>query len=174
MTEDAAFMLQHGAMYVPYVEAGEYYRIFTSTFLHFGFQHLMNNMLVLGLLGWQLELEIGTIKYLILYFFSGLGGNLLSLAVEARSGEYVVSAGASGAIFGVIGALLYIAIRNHGRVGTVSGKGIIFMIVLTFYYGFTSTGVNNFAHLGGLAAGFVLGVLLYRKGHRKRSAQFYS
>lgn len=173
MTEDAEFMLTHGAMYVPYItENGEWYRMFTSMFLHFGFEHLMNNMIILILLGWNLEIEIGKIKYLIIYFASGLCGNILSAIWDVQMGEYAVSAGASGAIFGVIGALLYVAIRNRGRIGNVSGRGIIFMIAVSLYYGFTSGGVDNFAHIGGLVSGFLLGVLLYwkRKGKRGRFA----
>ena len=132
-------------------------------FLHFGFEHLMNNMLALATMGWQLEAEIGKVKFLLIYFLSGLGGNLLSLMFDLRTGEYVVSAGASGAIFGIVGALLYIAIRNRGRIGTVSERGLLFMVAITLYFGFTSTGVDNFAHIGGVVCGFVLSVLLYRK-----------
>lgn len=163
MTEDAYYMLQNGAMYLPLLQQGEYYRMFTSIFLHFGFSHLVNNMLMLGVMGWQLELVIGRIKFLIIYFAAGLGGNVLSALAELRTGDYAVSAGASGAIFGIIGALLYIAVRNHGQIGNVSGQGILIMVALTLYYGFTSSGVDNFAHIGGLAVGFVLAVLLYRK-----------
>lgn len=163
MTEDAYYMLRNGAMYLPLLQQGEYYRMFTSIFLHFGFSHLVNNMLMLGVMGWQLELVVGRIKFLIIYFAAGLGGNVLSALAELRTGDYAVSAGASGAIFGIIGALLYIAVRNHGQIGNVSGQGILIMVALTLYYGFTSSGVDNFAHIGGLAAGFVLAVLLYRK-----------
>lgn len=163
MTEDAYYMLRNGAMYLPLLQQGEYYRMFTSIFLHFGFSHLVNNMLMLGVMGWQLELVIGRIKFLIIYFAAGLGGNVLSALAELRTGDYAVSAGASGAIFGIIGALLYIAVRNHGQIGNVSGQGILIMVALTLYYGFTSSGVDNFAHIGGLAAGFVLAVLLYRE-----------
>ena len=121
MTEDAGFMLQHGAMYAPDIlYNGKYY------------------------------------------------GNLLSLAADIHGGEYAVSAGASGAIFGIIGALLYIAIRNYGRVGSVSGRGIVFMIVITFYYGYSNTGVDNYAHIGGLISGFLLAVILYHKSGRKK------
>lgn len=172
MTEDAYYMLQHGAMYLPLVEEGEFYRLVTSLFLHFGFSHLVNNMLMLGVMGWQLELVVGKIKFLIIYFAAGIGGNLLSAMVEMRSGEYAVSGGASGAIFGIIGALLYIAVRNNGRIGTVTGQGIIVMVVLTLYYGFTSTGVDNFAHIGGFAAGFLLAVCLYRKKNAKFGSGF--
>lgn len=169
MTEDAEFMLEHGAMYVPYMlEGNELYRLFTSMFMHFGINHLMNNMIMLGAIGWNLEYELGKIKFLIIYFGSGLAGNILSAYGDLLTGEYAVSAGASGAVFGIIGALLYVAIRNRGRIGTVSGRGLVIMIVLSLYYGFTSSGVDNLAHIGGLIAGFVLGVLLYWKRRRKR------
>ena len=169
MTEDVVFMLEKGAMYVPYVmEYGEYYRIVTSIFLHFGFDHLINNMISLGFLGWQLEQEIGKIKFLLIYFISGMAGNVLSGVWEIFTGEYAVSAGASGAVFGIIGALVYVTFRNHGRIGDVTGKGLLFMVVLTLYHGFTSTGVDNLAHIGGFISGFILGVLLYWKRRRKR------
>ena len=175
MTEDGMFLLEHGAMYVPYmIEKGEYYRIFTSMFLHFGFDHLLNNMVILAAIGWNLEYEIGQLKFMVLYLFSGLGGNLLSAYWDIRVGDYAVSAGASGAIFGVIGALLYVAIRNRGRIGDISGKGLVFMIILSLYYGYSSGGVDNMAHIGGLIAGFLLSVLLYRKKNRKfRSVSGY-
>lgn len=94
-TEDTLFMLEHGAMYGPYVVEGhQYYRIFTCLFLHFGIEHLLNNMVLLGALGWNLELETGRIKFLIIYFISGLGGNLLSLWMNMSTDKMVVSAGA--------------------------------------------------------------------------------
>ena len=164
MTEDAVFMLEHGAMYTPRVQvSGEYYRLFTSMFLHFGFEHLMNNMLILLVMGMVLEPQLGTVKYLILYLLSGLGGNVISAGWEWMTHDYAVSAGASGAIFGIIGGLLYIAIRNRGRIGNLTERGLIFMIVLSLYYGFTSSGVDNMAHIGGLLSGFIVGILLYRK-----------
>ncbi len=168
MTEDAEFMLHHGAMYVPYVAEGdEYYRLFTCMFLHFGFEHLMNNMVVLLIVGWNLEMAVGKVKYLFLYIGSGLCGNVISAIWDIRTGEYAVSAGASGAVFGMIGALLYVALRNRGRIGDISGRGIGFMVIVTLYYGFSNTGVDNAAHVGGLLSGFLLAVLLYRKRERE-------
>lgn len=169
MTEDAEFMLGHGAMYVPYiVESEEYYRLFTSMFLHFGFEHLVNNMIMLAVMGSNLEYEIGKIKFIIIYFASGLFGNLLSAFGDVIVGEYAVSAGASGAVFGIVGALLYVAIRNRGQIGNVSGRGLVFILILNLYYGLTSSGVDNMAHIGGFFAGFLLAVLLYWKTKRKR------
>lgn len=164
MTESGSFILEHGGLYIPYIQQyGEYYRLVTSMFLHFGFEHLCNNMAILIFTGWNLEMEVGKGKMLLIYFLGGLCGNLLSAAEEICTGSYAVSAGASGAIFAVIGALLYIAIRNHGYIGMVSGKGIVLMVACSLYFGFTSTGVGNFAHIGGLVSGFLMAVLLYRK-----------
>lgn len=163
-TEDAVFMFQHGAMYEPMVtQQHEFYRIFTSMFLHFGITHLLNNMVLLGALGWNLELEIGKMRFLIIYLVSGIGGNHLSLYFGISAETYAVSAGASGAIFGLMGALLYVVIANRGRLGRLSGRGMLFMVILSLYFGFTSSGVDNWAHIGGLITGFVMAVILYRR-----------
>lgn len=164
MTEDSAFMMEHGAMYVPYLMNGErYYTLITSMFLHFGFSHLMNNMVMLLVIGYSLEPEIGKIRFLLIYLGSGLMGNLVSAWFDVSQGSYAVSAGASGAIFGIVGALLYVAIRNHGRVGEISTRGLVLMAGLSLYYGFTAQGVDNAAHIGGLVSGFLLAVLTYWK-----------
>ena len=163
-TEDAVFMLQHGAMYEPFViQQHEYYRIITCLFLHFGIEHLLNNMVMLGALGWNLELEIGKVRFLVIYFVSGIAGNILSLFYDLSTENPAVSAGASGAIFGLMGALLYVVILNRGRLGRLSGRGMLIMVVLSLYFGFASSGVDNFAHIGGLVSGFILAVILYRK-----------
>lgn len=163
-TESGYFMLQYGAMYEPLVTEGhEYYRLITSLFLHFGIQHLLNNMVMLGALGYQLENEIGRIKFLLIYFISGIGGNLCSLYWNVSHGEQIISAGASGAIFGLMGALLYIVAVNRGRLGRLSGRGMLIMVALSLYFGLTSSGVDNSAHVGGLICGILITVLLYRR-----------
>lgn len=163
-TEDITFMLSHGAMYEPLVtENGEYYRIITSMFLHFGIQHLANNIVMLGALGWNLEEEIGKLRFLIIYFVSGISGNVLSMYFNISHGREVVSAGASGAVFGLMGALLYVVIANRGQLGRLSGRGMLVMVALSLYFGLTSSGVDNMAHIGGLAGGFLMAVILYRK-----------
>lgn len=163
-TESGYFMLQYGAMYEPLVTEGhEYYRLITSLFLHFGIQHLLNNMVMMGALGYQLENEIGRIKFLLIYFISGIGGNLCSLYWNVSHGEQVISAGASGAIFGLMGALLYIVAVNRGRLGRLSGRGMLIMVALSLYFGLTSSGVDNSApHRRTDLRNFVT-VLLYRR-----------
>lgn len=163
-TEDVYFMIKHGAMYEPLImQDHEYYRIITSMFLHFGIQHLLNNMVMLGALGWNLEPEIGKIRFIIIYFLSGIGSGICSLYWNVSHGEEVVSAGASGAVFGLMGALLYVVLINRGRLGRLSGRGVLMMVLLSLYVGFTDTGVDNAAHVGGLICGFILSAVLYRR-----------
>ncbi len=166
-TNNAVFVLKHGALYEPLVQQGEWYRLITACFLHFGIRHLGNNMLLLFFLGDYLERQVGHLRYVIIYLLSGVCGNLLSMAYELRTGEFAVSAGASGAIFGVMGALLYIALRNRGRGVQLNTKKLLFMALLSLYYGFTATGVNNAAHIGGLLGGILLSILLYRKTEKE-------
>ena len=111
-------------------------------FLHFGIEHLGNNMLSLIFLGDILEQIVGKWKYLIIYMGGGLLGNLLSMVLEIRTGDYAISAGASGAVFAVIGALLYIVFQNRARLGETFGKRMAFMAVLMLFQGFTSAGVD--------------------------------
>lgn len=163
-TEDAFFMAQHGAAYTPYIlENGEYYRLFTCMFLHFGISHLFFNMLLLVYIGDSLEMLAGKFKYLVIYLMGGVAGNVLSLLFDMHTEEYAVSAGASGAIFAVVGALIWIVLRNKGNLEGYSIQRLLLMAVLTVADGFTMGGVDNLAHIGGLAAGFLLAVVLYRK-----------
>lgn len=161
MTEDGLYMLEHGAMYVPYMlEQGEYYQLFTSMFLHFGFSHLLNNMVTLIVMGRYVEPLVGKIRFLLIYFISGLGGNLLSYAAELYTGDYAISAGASGAIFGLTGSLLGLTLIHRGQVGQLTARDMIIMVALSLYTGFTSQGVDNMAHIGGLISGFLVVFLL--------------
>lgn len=168
MTGSGADLLKCGAAYTPYIiENGEYYRMFTSMFLHFDFSHFMNNMVVLLVLGSNLEPIVGKMKILLIYILSGMGGNLISMLTEMFFGGifegYAVSAGASGAIFGLTGALLCLAIRNWGRVGNVTKQQMFLMAGISLYLGFASAGVDNAAHVGGLLTGMLAALLLVRK-----------
>ena len=166
-TENAGFMLAHGAMFAPLVvDHGQYYRLVTSVFMHFGVSHLLNNMLVLFVLGDNLERALGHVKYLIFYLLCGVGANLVSMTVNLMTGSLSVGAGASGAIFGVVGGLVYAVGVNRGRLEDLTSRQLGVMILLTLYHGFTSMNIDNAAHIGGLAAGILLGILLYRK-HRR-------
>lgn len=168
---NSQFMIENGAMYAPLIiREGQYYRLLTSVFMHFGTNHLFNNMLVLFILGDNLERALGHIKYLIFYLLCGIGANVFSLLTDfGRDGFLAVSAGASGAIFGVVGGLIYAVAVNKGRLEDLSSYQLIFLAAVTLYHGFTSTGVDNAAHVGGLVIGIFLGLLFYRRpGKNKR------
>lgn len=167
-SEDAAFMLAHGAMYVPAVLEGGYFRLLTAVFMHFGIQHLVNNMLILFIFGSFMEKAMGKIRYLIFYLGCGIGANLVQVGwylLESNRGnpEVVVSAGASGAIFGLAGGLLYIVLVHRGRLENLRTRQIVLIIVFSLYLGFRSAETNNLAHIAGVIIGFILAVFIYRK-----------
>lgn len=108
---------------------------------------------------------IGKFRFILIYFLGGLAGNFLSLAKEMITGNYAISAGASGAIFAVVGALVFLVVRHRGKLPGTSGQRLAVMALLTLADGFVSTGVDYMAHLGGMAAGFVLAAILV--GRRK-------
>ena len=160
-------MLDCGAAYTPMiVQGGEYYRLFICMFLHIGIEHLLNNMLVLFVLGSRLERVIGKIKFLLIYLLGGVLGNIISLYLELHAQNFAVSAGASGAVFAVMGAMIYIVIRNKGWLGDLSMRQILIMAAFSLYFGFASTGVDNTAHVAGMVSGFLLAVLLYHPGRK--------
>lgn len=148
---------------------GQYYRLFTCMFLHFGAAHLFSNVVFLFLMGAYLERVVGTIKYLIIYFGAGIGSSIVSLLYYYYQDAYVLSAGASGALFGIIGALLYVLIRNRGKVEEIHWKDFLIMMFGTILAGFFTENVDNAAHVGGVFVGFLLAVLCYHP--RKRSKE---
>lgn len=162
-TLNVSYIAEYGGLYPEIIYNGEWYRVFTSMFLHFGAEHLANNMILLAAAGGRLENAVGPVRYLIIYTGSGLLGNLIWIYRMIQTGGHAVSAGASGAVFGIIGALVWVAIRNKGRFEGLTVRGLLVMIALCMYYGITTAGVNNWAHAGGAAGGFFLCILLYRK-----------
>ena len=167
---DKEWIYENGAVIpVLVVENGEYYRLITSVFLHFSIRHLLNNMLVLFILGDRLEQILGGARYLLFYLLCGLGANIVSLIFDLKMGDwYTMSAGASGAIFGVVGGLMWIVFMNRGRLGDLSSGQLAVMAFFTLYLGFTSSGVDNAAHVGGLLVGILLGIPFYVWVSRKK------
>ncbi len=161
-------MYEWGDLRYRLVLDGQWYRMITSVFLHADATHLTGNMLMLLLIGDQAERALGHLKYAIAYFIGGMLADCTSMYISYLSGNDIGSIGASGAIFAVVGMTAYIIIRNNGRLETLTTKKMLFLIAYTLYFGFTSTGVDNAAHVGGLIAGFLLGVLLYHKKKVKR------
>ena len=159
-TLDSDTMLRMGALSYDTFISGKWYQIITSMFLHFGITHLFNNMILLIYAGCQLEQMVGKMRYLLLYVGSGIVGNAASLWYYHSIGEYAVSAGASGAIFGVIGALLVILAWNRTNNAETTPRRLFFLTFITIYYGMTTIGVDNAAHIGGLISGIFGGFLL--------------
>ncbi len=164
-TESTRHMIDSGAAYAPLITEGEYYRLFTSMFLHFGIQHLTNNMLLLLFLGDYLERAVGKLRYLVIYLGGGIIGNLCSYLHELfliKTGKApAVSAGASGAIFAAVGAMLVLLAFRKGKLEDLTFRRMAIMAGLSLMVGFQSSNVDNFAHLGGFFAGAFLMAVLY-------------
>ena len=129
-------------------------------FLHFGISHLFNNMLLLLFVGDYLEKTVGKPVYLAVYMLGGLAGNLCSYRYEIAQGRAVVSAGASGAIFAVLGAIVVLLILNKGRLEDLSLRRVCLMVVLTLLVGIQSSNVDNYAHIGGFIGGMAVMLIL--------------
>lgn len=153
--------LAWGANFGPATKDGEWWRLATAMFLHFGLLHLAMNMAALFDSGRLVEYLFGHVRFIFLYVLSGLFGNLLSLFVQ---GNHAVSGGASGAIFGVYGGLIIFLWRHRREIDPIEFKwlfgGAILFSVLTLILGFSIPGIDNAAHIGGLVAGIALGIVL--------------
>lgn len=165
-SEDTLTLVLFGANYKPLVQAGEIWRLVTSMFLHIGIIHLICNMYALWIIGRQLETFLGKFKYFIVYLGSGIVGSLLSVVIHSS-----VSAGASGAIFGLLGSLLYFGYHYRLYLGSVLRTQVIPVILLNLMIGFMLPGIDNFAHLGGLVGGYLLTMALGVPGKSKKSDQ---
>lgn len=154
--------LRFGANFAPLTTGGEWWRLFTCTFIHFGIVHLAFNMWALWDSGRLTERLFGNAWFAVIYVFAGLCGSSLSMLWN----QNVISGGASGAVFGVFGALLaYMTAQrgsippqtlNHLRISTST------FVVYSLFYGFVQSGIDNAAHVGGLAGGFIMGLALAR------------
>lgn len=155
-SEDTLTLLTFGANLDVLVEAGDYYRLLTCIFLHIGIIHLVCNMYSLYVIGKEVEGLYGKWKYLIIYILSGICGSILSLAFNSNT----ISAGASGAIFGLLGALLYFGYYYRTYLGATIKSSVLPVIILNLVIGFLNPGIDNSAHIGGLVAGILVSMLL--------------
>jgi len=159
LAPDAEAVLKWGANFGPQTMNGEWWRLLTSMFLHFGVVHLAMNMWILWDFGRLVERLVGNTGFAILYLISGLAGSVASLAWNPT----VISAGASGAVFGVGGALLGLtafrrdtiptAVLNHLR------NSLFVFLAYNVWYGMKAKGIDHAAHLGGIFAGFLCGLI---------------
>ncbi len=151
-SEDSYTLLLFGANLDVLTKSGDYYRLFTSIFLHIGILHLLCNMYSLYIIGREVENVFGKVKYLIIYLLSGIAGSILSLAFNHNT----ICAGASGAIFGLLGALLYFGYYYRTYLGSTLTRSIVPVIIINLLIGLFNTGIDNAAHIGGLVGGILI------------------
>lgn len=152
---DPKTLIQFGAKENALIAAGEYWRLVTPIFLHIGGLHLWFNSTALLSLGGKAERMYGSIRYLLIYLLSGVFGNLASFLFSPS-----ISAGASGALFGIFGALLYFAQKEPLTFGMMIGPGWITTLLGNLLLGFFIPGIDNFAHIGGLIGGYLTAFFL--------------
>lgn len=148
---DINTLVNFGAIYSPLIKAGEYYRLLFAGFIHIGIIHLFVNMYSLLAIGTRLESLIGKWKFLIVYLVSLIVGNLMSMLFIGNS----ISAGASGALFGLFGALLYFGYHYRVYLGSMMASQIIPILLINFSLPFFLSGIDLAAHIGGFAAGLL-------------------
>ncbi|OLA34004.1 MAG: hypothetical protein BHW38_05440 [Firmicutes bacterium CAG:321_26_22] len=145
-------LLLFGANLDALTKNGDYYKLLTSMFLHIGIMHLLCNMYSLYIIGKEVENVFGKWKYLVIYILSGIAGSILSLAFNHNT----ICAGASGAIFGLLGALLYFGYYYRPYLGATLTRSIIPVIAINLIVGFLDSGIDNSAHIGGLVGGLLV------------------
>lgn len=150
-----------GGLFWPYVtRQHEYWRLITSMFIHSDISHLFNNMLLLFFIGEYLEDYVGHWKFAVLYFGTGILADMVSMGYNILGNRMVLSIGASGAIYGVVGALAGFIFLSKGMIKDITGPRLVVFIGLSILGGFQSEGVDNMAHIGGLISGVLLALLL--------------
>jgi membrane associated rhomboid family serine protease len=161
-------LVQFGAQYTPLIQqTGQYWRIFTAMFIHFSLIHVGLNMLSLFLIGRVVELFYGKWRYLVIYLGAGILGGIVTYFLEPNA----LAAGASGAIFGVFGALGVFYIVNRRALGAYGPGAIgqwIFWLGLNLIWGFSTPGIGILDHIGGLIAGILLAIILIPRQRIRR------
>ncbi len=154
-SENPLVLIRFGAKYNPLIVAGQYWRLLTATFVHIGIMHLVFNAWALFNLGLEIETRFGRTRFLALYLLSGLLGSASSFL-----GNNALSAGASGAIFGLIGAAIAYFATYHHRFGHWGRNRLVSVLIVAGYnlvWGLTAPGIDNLGHIGGLVGGLILG-----------------
>lgn len=154
-TNKYEFLLKVGANSSEFVfQQKQYYRLLTSMFIHIDFLHLLSNCFALYLFGNRLEKYFGKTVFITTYIISGLYGSLMSVILS----PYSISVGASGAIYGLIGAVLALTQKSKKKVDGLSLYIISIMLLLGLGFGFLNPQLDNYAHIGGLIAGYIIGL----------------
>lgn len=152
-------LLKYGAFHAPYVADGEFYRIVSYMFLHIGIEHFLFNMFSLYVFAAVLEKILGKVKYLAVYLLSGIGSGLTIFFFSPES----IVAGASGAIFGVFGSFLVMAIRNHSKFDSNSKKIFLTILAVNIVSTFIFSNVSIAGHIGGLISGIIVSIPLIKR-----------
>lgn len=146
----------------------EYYRLLTAVFIHVTAMHFGYNMLSLYIFGYRIEKNYGRAAFFIIYIFSGVCGSLLSIFVTKS-----VAIGASGAIYGLIGAMFVLTYREKRIIDGLNAQTMLAYIIAGIAIGFSDRGIDNFGHIGGLLGGIVISfiILQVKKYIQKRRAE---
>lgn len=152
---DTEVLVLLGAKVNKLITQGQYFRLISAMFLHGGIVHLAVNMYSLYAIGPMVEKVYGKAKYIAIYFIAGICSSLLSYAYSPS-----ISIGASGAIFGLLGAVLVFAIKSKGKTGSAFIRSILSVIIVNIFIGITLPGIDNFGHIGGLMGGIIISFLI--------------
>ena len=156
MNIDVYTLYRLGAKENVAIASGEYYRLITAAFLHGGLVHLIFNMYALNALGGLIDRTFGTFRYIIIYIFSAITSSLLSFYMSDS-----LSIGASGAIFGLMGAALIFGFREKNKIGRGFLTNILSVVGINIFIGLTQPNIDNFGHIGGLIGGMIIAVIIY-------------
>lgn len=148
-------LIDFGAKMNPLIAAGEWWRFITPMFLHIGITHMFFNTIAVYFVGGTVEKIYGSIRFLVIYFLSGIAGVVASFIFSES-----ISAGASGAIFGCLGALLHFGLRHRDLFFRTIGNDILVILGINLAIGFVFPGIDNYAHLGGLLSGFLVAMVV--------------
>lgn len=154
-------LIRLGAMESWLIASGEYWRLFSAMFLHSGLIHLGFNVIGLLIFGHQIERLYGYARFLVIYILAGLAGSITSYAFNLSSAPHAIGVGASGAVFGILGALVAFFLSNRGLLGKMGRQtltGLLALAAINLAVGFIMPGIDNFAHIGGFAGGLLLGM----------------
>ncbi|KON87053.1 serine protease [Sporosarcina globispora] len=164
---DTSTLIKYGAKFNPLILEGEWWRFLTPIVLHIGLLHLLMNTLALYYLGSAVERVYGKLRFLFIYLAAGFGGTLASFIFSPT-----LSAGASGAIFGCFGALLYFGFIYPSLFFRTMGFNILVVLGINLAFGFTIPGIDNAGHIGGLIGGFLATGIVHFPKKKRASLQF--
>jgi membrane associated rhomboid family serine protease len=153
--------VQYGAIVPVYIVNGhQYYRLVSAMFVHFGWQHLVMNMFGLFIFGTRVERYFGRVRFLLVYFLSGVSGSVFSLLFTRGN-----AAGASGAVYGLTGAVFAFALISRRAMDRLTGYTMLLYAGIGLAMGFMMPGIDNFGHIGGWLAGAAAGAIITHKRH---------